>query len=124
MNPVNSISSLLEVLRKRATDAVFTRPLKGKGRAGITQQNPSDTLESVRQQVLEALNGISPEEPSRQQKAMRVFVEKILLWRFGQELVADPAFRRLVDELAVEMLDEPVVREALEGLCDVKDELP
>lgn len=112
MNPVNSIGTLLEVFRKRTEDSVPAKALKSRAR----QRSSPSSLESIRQQVLDALNGISPDEPGHQQKAMRVFVEKVLLWRFGQELVADPAFHRMVDELSLEMEGDAVMQEMLSAL--------
>ena len=120
MIPVNSIGPLLEILSKRMSEISSRRSQKGKSASVISKQAPLANLESIRQQILEALSQISQEEDQSQQKAMRVFLEKILLWRFGHGLASDPVFHGLLDELTVEMLNNSIVLEGLVKIMGVK----
>jgi hypothetical protein len=42
---------------------------------------------------------ISPDDPQRRRKAFRVFLESVLTAEMGTDLVNDPAFHRLVDDV-------------------------
>ncbi len=120
MIPVNSIGPLLEILSKRMSEISSHRSQKGMSASVINKQTPLANLEAVRQQILEALSEISQEEDKSQQKAMRVFLEKILLWRFGHSLASDPVFHGLLDELTFEMLNNSIVLEGLVKIMGMK----
>lgn len=63
---------------------------------------------------------ISPDDPQRGRKALRVFLEAVLLSNFGDAVLNDPGFHLLVDDvLAALEADsglEPVLRSAMAQL--------
>jgi hypothetical protein len=91
----------------RSGDSSAERRLKG-AEAGIEER--------IRNRIAQ----ISPEDPQRRRRALRVIIEVSLLKEFGSQLEADPAFHSLVDQVAQTMGESPELQStvdvALEGL--------
>ena len=68
----------------------------------------------LRKRMIEAVGRITEDDPRRQQKIARAFVEQALQWEFGGELANDPRFSEMVLELS-EMLeqDAPIIEHYL-----------
>jgi hypothetical protein len=57
--------------------------------------------------VAERIRSIKPGEPQRERKALRVFLETVLLSELGQGLVNDPAFASMVDHVQSQIESDP-----------------
>jgi hypothetical protein len=57
--------------------------------------------------VAQRVRSISPDDPEREHKALRVFLETVLLSELGQQLVNDPAFSAMVDHVQAQMASDP-----------------
>ena len=50
--------------------------------------------------------GAVAQDPQRQRKAFRIFLESVLLEEFGRDRLGDPGFDRLVDQVLQQLLDQ------------------
>lgn len=57
--------------------------------------------------VAQRVRSISPDDPERERKALRVFLETVLLSELGPELVNDPGFATMVDHVQQQMTSDP-----------------
>jgi hypothetical protein len=62
--------------------------------AGRPQQR--ETLAALRRRFRERLGQIAADDPNRAEKARRAFVESVLAWQFGKELLLEPGFEDTV----------------------------
>lgn len=69
-----------------------TAPTRGQG----TQQNKERSLAEL---VGQRIRAIDRDDPRRHRKAFRAFLESVLLGQLGIQLINDPAFYSLVDEV-------------------------
>jgi hypothetical protein len=65
---------------------------------------PKQDLASVVAQRVRTLN---PDDPYRARKALRIFLEAVLLSELGQDLVGDPLFADMVDHVIQQMNSDP-----------------
>jgi hypothetical protein len=65
---------------------------------------PKQDLASVVAQRVRTLN---PDDPHRPRKALRIFLEAVLLSELGQDLVGDPLFAGMVDHVLQQMDSDP-----------------
>lgn len=117
MDPIKPLDGLTEILRKQiAAEVAF------KGKARNTQKSTEvqpqqfaqrTSTEALRNKIAHAVEALNPDDPRRKQKVVRIFVEATLSWKFGSNLVNDPGFSTLVDD----------VSEALEGEFDLIEQL-
>ena len=55
----------------------------------------------------ERVRAIAPDDPEREQKAVRVFLECVVLSELGTQLVNDPAFVRMIDHVQQQLQADP-----------------
>lgn len=99
MNTVNAtVSQLVTVIRSQLT-AVQPGPA-GRRQAGARAGAGRRYTDRSMQSLIEArVRQIGPDDPQRGRKAFRVFLEAVLLTHFGEELMNDPKFYRLLEDV-------------------------
>ena len=108
MDPINPLSGLAEILRKRMSVEAAGKGgqyAKASASAGTAGVRPS--AESLRKRLQGAVAAIDPNDPNKRSKATRLFVESVLTWQFGEALLNDPRFNDLADEVQTVLESEP-----------------
>jgi hypothetical protein len=59
------------------------------------------------------LRAIDPQDPDRDSKAARIYLESVLLAELGPGLANDPAFALMVDDVHAQMAGDPPLARAL-----------
>jgi hypothetical protein len=94
-------------------------------RAGPARAKKAEAARRGAERDLSALIGlrvreIDPADPQRGKRAFRVFLEAVLLQKFGERLINDPGFHQLVDEIQGALDTDPkthaMVKSAAEQL--------
>lgn len=66
--------------------------------------------------LAQRIAGISPADPDRRRKAVRLFVESQIAAELGQQLLNDPGFPRMLDAIQARMQADAEVAAAVESL--------
>lgn len=90
---------------------------KGMGRSSVTSINagravsrgarPSRDVDALAQSVARKIAAIDRDDPDRQRKAFRAFLESVLVAEWGDSLVHEPGFHQMVDSIQDQMEREP-----------------
>jgi hypothetical protein len=72
--------------------------------AASAQQNNAADLAAV---TAERIKAIRADDPEKNRKALRIFLESVLLGEFGMDLIEDPEFARMVDHVQHQLESEP-----------------
>lgn len=109
LDPASQLAALIRVqvasLRRRQD----VKPSAGKQQPRASSASgPADLAALVAQRV----RSIAPDDPMREKKAFRVFLETVLLSELGQELLGDPAFSTMVDHVQDQMESDPSLAKA------------
>lgn len=111
IDPASQLAALIRVqvaaLRKR----------QGGPRAGAPAARdeaapsdpPANDLAAV---VAQRIRAIPRDDPQRERKAFRLFLETVLLSELGESLVNDPSFAVMVDHVQQQMESDPKLKEA------------
>ncbi|MBA2673918.1 hypothetical protein [Ramlibacter sp.] len=107
----------IQSLRQRggvsAKDGKRDRPAA----AGAAKQDTgSDDLALL---AAERIRGIRADDPQKKQKAVRVFLESVLLSELGPALVNDPGFSRMVDHVQQQFQDDPQLAQAADQAAEL-----
>ena len=78
--------------------------------------DPAQDLATV---VAQRIRSIERADPQRERKALRVFLETMLLAELGQQLAADPSFTQMVDHVQAQMESDPDLAEAARDAAQV-----
>ncbi|HSV48029.1 MAG TPA: hypothetical protein VLJ58_19720 [Ramlibacter sp.] len=62
--------------------------------------------------VAQRIHSIGADDPQRERKAFRIFLETVLLSELGQDLVNDPSFQLMVDQVQSQMESDPELARA------------
>lgn len=115
MSSINPLDGLAEILRRRIASeaAAKGRKLGGTKEAGGAANAQRPSPEALKQRLAEGIEGIALDDPERKKKALRVFVEGVLAWQFGDALLNDPRFAELAGEVQATLEKEPQFVEQL-----------
>jgi hypothetical protein len=75
--------------------------------------------EAARAAAAQRIGAIAPDDPRRQQKAVRVFLESELAREFGDGVLNDPTFPRMLDDVQEQMQGDLQTAAAVLALGDV-----
>jgi hypothetical protein len=105
---------LAAILRQQVE--AFRPRSAGNGAAAAAQAQQAPDLASV---VAQRIQGIQRDDPQRRQKAVRIFLESVLLHELGSTLVQDPAFPEMVDAVQQQMQDDGKLAAAMNQLGEL-----
>lgn len=105
MDPIKPLDGLTEILRKRIAEEIAAKgnvSVTRKSADGHQETQPASrpTTEVLRKKIATALESLDPDDPKREQKIVHIFVENTLSWQFGSELINDPGFSMLVNDIS------------------------
>jgi hypothetical protein len=98
MDPINRLDQVLQLIGRQMseravrleTGAKLTAP---QGSPRLSRRPP---LAALKRKMRERLASIDAADERRGEKARRVFLESVLTWHFGDELLLDRGFEELV----------------------------
>jgi len=106
MTSIGNVQQIVAVIRQQlATRASPFDPRlrRGEGSGGAGAKSPKDIAALIGQRI----KAIDRDDPNRGRKTFRVFLESILLSEFGEDLINDPQFYRIVDDVQHQMETDP-----------------
>jgi hypothetical protein len=83
-------------------------------RARATTQSAAHS--GVRALVAHRVRALDRDDPRRKHKAVRIFLESVLLYELGAQLVQDSSFADMVDAVQVQMQGDPQLAAAVDQL--------
>jgi hypothetical protein len=123
IDPTNQLAALIrvQVASLRRKQAGKQAPPAAKTSSSAMGSATPDLAALVAQRV----RSISADDPERERKALRIFLETVLLSELGPELVSDPGFATMVDHVQQQMTSDPdlalAAREAARTLLKSAD---
>jgi hypothetical protein len=100
MNTIDSTSRFLTQIAEQVSGLARQLPaIDKKSNHVVAEKRPIRTSLDVNNLVAQRVLAIAPDDPHRRRKAFRIFLESILVNELGDELINDPAFHTLVDNV-------------------------
>jgi hypothetical protein len=114
---VNSLSPVTHGARTGQPLALGTSGTTSGARARnpLAGASPKPHGKNLEASIARRVAAIDRNDTQRRRKAFRVFLESVLLDEWGEQLIGDPGFHRLVDDIQMQM-------EADSGLSRLMDE--
>lgn len=118
MDPVGRLDQVLRLISRQMAerasrlDAGTTAPVQ----ASATPPARRLALGALKERVRGRLRSIDPSDPRRQQKARRVFLESVLSWQFGDELLLDRGFEDMISGVQEALQAHPRLEQRLAQL--------
>lgn len=103
MEPINGLSNILEVLRRQISDNAQRLDKTGKTGSYRTAENASTSgaasPKELRALIYERLKGMNSNEAQYKHKAKRLFLESVVTWEFGGDIVRDQNFDDMLNSI-------------------------
>lgn len=99
MDPISRLNRLMETLRQQMTQSTkrVATPRQDTASNTARAQTPRQTVSELRQQIRTRVRAIAPNSPDRDRQVRRIFFESVLAWEFGEQLLLDSQFNRLIE---------------------------
>jgi hypothetical protein len=106
--PVDAIGQLVTLIRAQLSARPDKTPFT-PATAHARKQAPAAKPSSLEALIQRRIKSIDRDDPKRGRKAFRVFLESVLLAQFGEQLINDPQFYQIVDDVQSAMERDPEV---------------
>ncbi len=102
MDPVNGVGQIVQILRKKLGDRKVAQP-SSDASSEKTSSARKASAEDIRRKIGTRIRTLDPDE-HQGRKAAQIFVESIIAWEFGDEVLQDPKFAELATEVTDSVL--------------------
>lgn len=108
MDSISRVNQVIETLRRQIAESA--RQLDSTPTQRTAGQRPAKELPglvSLRAGIQEKIRGLDAADPQRNRRARRAFLESVLAWELGDELLLDQRFADMLDHIEVAMKSNP-----------------
>lgn len=110
---IGPTSQLLAIIREQIGESRIAQNTKyGNTRSGNVSK--PDKAQRLYELTAKRIKTISKEDPKRNKKAFKFFLESMMLADFGEELINDPAFYQLIEQVQLKMEQDPQLSAQIE----------
>lgn len=107
---------LQQQLAASARPGPATKPAPKHTRA--EKKTGGAAVRSGQELILERIRAIRDDDPQGRRKAFRVYLESVLADELGTELLTDPAYHRIVDQVHAAMMGDSTVAASIDQAGD------
>jgi hypothetical protein len=109
LDPTNQLAALIRVQVAALRRQQGKKPTASEAPSSGGMASATPDLATL---VAQRVRSISADDPQRERKALRVFLETVLLSELGPELVNDPGFVAMIDHVQEQMTSDPELASA------------
>lgn len=98
MDPINRLDQIMRAIGQQMSERAARLEAGGKPLpvASPTRLARRPSLVALKSKIQERLKALDPDDPRQPEKARRIFLESVLAWQFGSELMLDRGFADIV----------------------------
>lgn len=99
----------METLRKQMAESAKRLDTAKSSSPEVGRQNRPErpSLQKLKTRIEERIRAIEPDAPDRSRRSRRIFLESVIAWEFGEHLLLDSQFDRLVDTIQETLEADP-----------------
>lgn len=117
---VSRLNAVMETLRRQLSETE-RKPGPGTQRASTpgasnAARSSRQSLSQLRERVLTRMASIDPADPQHKSRSRRIFIESVLAWEFGEQLLSDRGLDELVEQVQAAMSGSPEIELQLSEL--------
>jgi hypothetical protein len=98
MDPINRLDQIMRVIGQQMSERAARLDAGGKPLPVATPSRLArrPALTALKSKIQERLKALDPNDPRHPEKARRIFLESVLAWQFGSELMVERGFADVV----------------------------
>ncbi len=107
-SPIGTVNQLVAIIRGELS-ASETTAVKLRTTQTQASNKKAGSTKNLNTLIGQRVKSIDPNDPQRGRKAFRIFLESVLLSHLGENLINDPKFYQMVDDIQNAMESDPAV---------------
>lgn len=124
MDPVSGLGQIMRLLQRRLAEnrrrSEGLQPTGGEPGAPARRGTPAaakPSTEEIRRRIGERIRMLEPAD-RRGPRAAQILVESVLVWEFGDDVLDDPEFAELTQQVRTVMTEDPEVWSKFQVVLD------
>jgi len=111
MDPINRLDQVMRIIGQQMSERAARLDAGGKPLPVAAPTRPArrPPLTVLKSKIQERLKALDPDDPRQPEKARRIFLESVLAWQFGDELLIDRGFAEVVSGVQEALRAHPQV---------------
>ena len=118
MDKINGLNNIVALLRKqiRNPEKNQSKSVDSRSKTDETDNTATSSLKLIEleQRLLDRIKLVDPDDPDRDKKTIYIFVQTILTWELGENLLKDPNFYELVEKVSELIHSNTRLRDSLD----------
>lgn len=119
MDSINGLNQIAQIIRQRLSadrsSPSVTKEMDLSATSSAAAGGAKVSADEIKRKIGGRIKALSGEE-RRGKKAAQIFVEVVLMWEFGDQMLNDPQFAELSNDVVESMVENPVVWKKLQTL--------
>ena len=107
MDRIKNISQIMEIVRSQVSGS--SARAKNKTSGSTSRSSPGRigkvSQAELKKQISDKIKAANPGKKASLKESRKIFLESVILWEFGENLINDPAFQGIIDKIST-TLDE------------------
>ena len=109
MDPVSGLNQLMQVLRQKLSERPPAIAKKQTASANTTADASTKvSVDAIKRKIGARIKTL-PDGEAASTQAAQIFVEAVMTWEFGDQLLQDPQFSQLAKDVVKAMAENPKV---------------
>jgi hypothetical protein len=122
MDPIKGMNHITRILRQKMAERNSSQIKSDSGNyASLNSAGPGKlpkaSADEVKHKIGERIRAL-PDKEKKGPKAAHIFVETVITWEFGEQLLQDPQFMDLSKEVVDAMAENPSVWKKMQTLLE------
>ncbi|MFZ6756284.1 hypothetical protein ACO0K9_03625 [Undibacterium sp. Ji50W] len=114
MAGIDSINQIVALMRTQMANKVrhagkSANAVKGEASKKKDRQKSPEGPDKIEKLVSLRIKSINPDDPKKGKKVFRIFLESVLLSELGEDLINDPIFYQMVNDIQAAMEEDPQI---------------
>ena len=112
---ISTVGQLVAVIRGQLSSRSDVGSNKRSGNSKTANKANAYSSANLETLIGQRIKSIERDDPNRGRKAFRVFLESIFLSHFGEQMINDPKFYQLVDDVHMSMETDDATRDLIDA---------
>jgi len=117
MTSINGAADVAMFIR-RQLETMRASPSSRPRAAGKGDRSAPPQAGDLPSLVFRRIRLVDPADPDRRRKVFGVFIESVLLFELGEELINDPKFYELAAHVQARMAEDPALAKSMDEAAD------
>lgn len=118
LDRINGLNYVMKSLTKRFTDNISrSNSTKNDKTTSTNSRAPAEcSIEQLESRIADRIGSLDGDDEHFSQKAVQIFVESVVLWEFGDQLLTDPRFPEMARQVSKSLREHDSLQTKIDTL--------